>query len=80
MTRRTVAQGQRPSATVHPVIHSTMGVIVLTVAQQCMKWLFYYSEHTKGKNMKYQLRDADARTVHLCPYGSGQAIQDPKAL
>ena len=38
------------------------------------------SEHTKGNNMKYHLRDADARTIHLCPYGPGQAIQDPKAL
>ena len=38
------------------------------------------SEHTRGNNMKYHLRDIDARTVHLCPYGSGQAIQDPTAL
>ena len=37
MTRCTVARGRRPRATVHRVIHSTEGVIVLTVAQKGMK-------------------------------------------
>ena len=37
MTRCTVARGRRPRATVYRVIHSTEGVIVLTVAQKCMK-------------------------------------------
>ena len=37
MTRCTVTRGRRPRATMHRVIHSTEGVIVLTVAQNGME-------------------------------------------
>ena len=47
-------RGVQPRATVHRVIHSTEGMIVLTV--EGMKQLLYYPTHD---NIKYQLCNAD---------------------
>ena len=58
-TQKHCARGRRPRTTVHLAIHSSEGVIVLTVAQKGMKYwvvLLPNSELTKGNNM----RDADA--------------------
>ena len=65
MTRCTVARGRRPRATVHRVIHSTEGVIVLTVAQKGMKWLFYYPTQRilVIGNISINLSDADETAI-----------------
>ena len=55
----------RPGATVHRVIHSTEGVIVLTVAQKGMKKLFYYPTQRilVIGNISLNLSDADETAI-----------------